>query len=110
VLVIPSVMALLGDNPMQSEFACHIGLRGKLFCRACWVKGFDGLEVDDVRDGVREPRREGSVARSEESVASSQEEFAGGHGSDNTGRESAKSDSEGSSIQKKGKGRRKKAV
>ncbi|EGO19214.1 hypothetical protein SERLADRAFT_411736 [Serpula lacrymans var. lacrymans S7.9] len=22
-----------------SEFACHIGLYGKLFCRACWVKG-----------------------------------------------------------------------
>lgn len=28
---------------MQSEFACHIGLRGKFFCRACWVKGFDTL-------------------------------------------------------------------
>ena len=26
---------------MQSEFACHIGLRGKFFCRACWVKGRD---------------------------------------------------------------------
>ncbi|KAL1726516.1 hypothetical protein EV714DRAFT_219219 [Schizophyllum commune] len=39
VLLIPSVLALLGDNPMQSEFACHIGLRGKLFCRMCWVKG-----------------------------------------------------------------------
>lgn len=41
VLLIPTVLALLGDNPMQSEFACHIGLRGKLFCRACWVKGSD---------------------------------------------------------------------
>jgi hypothetical protein len=37
------VLALLGDNPMQSEFACHIGLRGKLFCRSCWVKGTDAL-------------------------------------------------------------------
>ncbi|KAG5642862.1 hypothetical protein DXG03_002007 [Asterophora parasitica] len=45
VLVIPEVLALLGDNPMQSEFACHIGLRGKLFCRACWVKGSDS-EMD----------------------------------------------------------------
>ena len=44
VLVIPEVLALLGDNPMQSEFACHIGLRGKLFCRACWVKGTEALD------------------------------------------------------------------
>ncbi|EGO18389.1 hypothetical protein SERLADRAFT_412257 [Serpula lacrymans var. lacrymans S7.9] len=41
VLLLPFVLALLGDNPMQSEFACHIGLHGKLFCRACWVKGID---------------------------------------------------------------------
>ncbi|EGO31054.1 hypothetical protein SERLADRAFT_364786 [Serpula lacrymans var. lacrymans S7.9] len=41
VLLLPFVLALLGDNPMQSEFACHIGLCGKLFCRACWVKGTD---------------------------------------------------------------------
>lgn len=47
VLVIPEVLALLGDNPMQSEFACHIGLRGKLFCRACWVKGTDAMDGDD---------------------------------------------------------------
>ncbi|TRM70314.1 hypothetical protein BD626DRAFT_448805 [Schizophyllum amplum] len=52
VLLIPSVLALLGDNPMQSEFACHIGLRGKLFCRACWVKGFDGAEDDDDEPSV----------------------------------------------------------
>lgn len=43
VLMIPMVLALLGDNPMQSEFACHIGLGGKFFCRACWVKGMDTL-------------------------------------------------------------------
>jgi hypothetical protein len=29
VLVIPFVAALLGDNPMQSEFACHVGPGGK---------------------------------------------------------------------------------
>lgn len=40
------ILALLGDNPMQSEFACHIGLRGKYFCRACWVKGSDALDAD----------------------------------------------------------------
>ncbi|KAJ2968879.1 hypothetical protein NUW54_g13095 [Trametes sanguinea] len=41
VLVIPFVLALLGDNPMQSEFACHIGLQAKFFCRSCWCKGRD---------------------------------------------------------------------
>ncbi|KAJ7590368.1 hypothetical protein C8J56DRAFT_859767 [Mycena floridula] len=35
VLLIPSVLAMLGDNPMQSEFACHV--------RCCFVKGQDGL-------------------------------------------------------------------
>ena len=33
---------------MQSEFACHIGMWGKLFCQACWVKGSDALDVDDL--------------------------------------------------------------
>ncbi|KAJ7721586.1 hypothetical protein B0H14DRAFT_2642406 [Mycena olivaceomarginata] len=37
VLVIPEVLALLGDNPMQR----------KLFCRACWVKGHDAMDGDD---------------------------------------------------------------
>ncbi|KAG6835924.1 hypothetical protein H0H93_013289 [Arthromyces matolae] len=41
VLMIPSVVALLGDNPMQSELSCHVGLMGKYFCRVCQVKGFD---------------------------------------------------------------------
>jgi hypothetical protein len=58
------VLALLGDNPMQSEFACHIGLKGKLFCRACWVKGFDGLaeseEDEDVGSGVNSRQAETS--------------------------------------------------
>lgn len=44
VLVIPEVLALLGDNPMQSEFAFHVGLRGKLFRRACWVEGHHTLD------------------------------------------------------------------
>ena len=45
ILVFPVVLALLGDNPMQSEFACHIGMRGKFFCRECWVKGTDAADV-----------------------------------------------------------------
>ncbi|KIK11230.1 hypothetical protein PISMIDRAFT_19713 [Pisolithus microcarpus 441] len=39
VLVILAVLAMLGDNPMQSELACHVGLQGKFFCRNCWVQG-----------------------------------------------------------------------
>ncbi|KAJ7443599.1 hypothetical protein B0H11DRAFT_1747920 [Mycena galericulata] len=50
VLMIPAVLALLGDNPMQSEFACHIGLRGKFFCQACWVKGSDNAGENDGDD------------------------------------------------------------
>ncbi|KAJ6569397.1 hypothetical protein B0H19DRAFT_1257049 [Mycena capillaripes] len=81
VLVIPEVLALLGDNPMQSEFACHIGLRGKLFCRACWVKGHDAMDGDDADKPVRETNSKrrsegGSVAGSdgENSVAGSSDE------------------------------------
>lgn len=48
VLLIPSVLAMLGDNPMQSEFACHIGLRGRKFCRMCHVEGdVEGADEDD---------------------------------------------------------------
>ena len=48
VLVIPSVLAMLGDNPMQSEFCCHRGLAANRFCRVCWVqKGQDDEENDD---------------------------------------------------------------
>ncbi|KAI5996522.1 hypothetical protein F5J12DRAFT_907093 [Pisolithus orientalis] len=46
VLMIPSVLALLGDNPMQSELACHVGLRGKYFCCVCNVKGHDTQDLD----------------------------------------------------------------
>ncbi|PBK83841.1 hypothetical protein ARMGADRAFT_1048371 [Armillaria gallica] len=46
VLVFPVILAMLGDNPMQSEFACHIGLRGKYFCRMCNVKGKDAKDGD----------------------------------------------------------------
>ncbi|KAF9472390.1 hypothetical protein BDN70DRAFT_938219 [Pholiota conissans] len=45
VLIFPTILALLGDNPMHSEFACHIGLRRKYFCRACWVKGTDAQDA-----------------------------------------------------------------
>ncbi|KAJ3966306.1 hypothetical protein EV361DRAFT_809262 [Lentinula raphanica] len=51
VLIIPAVLAMLGDNPMQSEFACHVGLAGKYFCRCCWVKGRDAED-----EGALPPR------------------------------------------------------
>ena len=43
-LIIPVILAILGDNPMQSELACHVGLAGKLFCRCCFVHGRDSSE------------------------------------------------------------------
>ncbi|KAK7006456.1 hypothetical protein R3P38DRAFT_3038299 [Favolaschia claudopus] len=76
VLVIPEVLALLGDNPMQSEFACHIGLRGKLFCRACWVKGSDANEADSAETPAPADRGESDA----ESVGGSNEGSVAGSG------------------------------
>uniref|UniRef100_D8QAN3 Uncharacterized protein n=1 Tax=Schizophyllum commune (strain H4-8 / FGSC 9210) TaxID=578458 RepID=D8QAN3_SCHCM len=52
VLVIPSVFALLGDNPMQSELCCHSGLAANHFCRVCWVEGSD---MDDDSNVIKAP-------------------------------------------------------
>jgi hypothetical protein len=41
VMLIPWILAMAGDNPMQSEFASHIGLSGTCFCRVCNAKGSD---------------------------------------------------------------------
>ncbi|KAK1221922.1 hypothetical protein PQX77_015250 [Marasmius sp. AFHP31] len=69
VLLLPSVLALLGDNPMQSEFACHIGLRGKMFCRGCKVKGKDSKAAQGAGDGedsgCESESDDGSIAASE---------------------------------------------
>ncbi|KAJ7502333.1 hypothetical protein B0H11DRAFT_1712900, partial [Mycena galericulata] len=80
VLVIPEVLALLGDNPMQSEFACHIGLRGKLFCRACWVKGTDAMEDDSGDITARQPEANSDGGSDRASAAGSD------YGSDAKGR------------------------
>ncbi|KAJ7442954.1 hypothetical protein B0H11DRAFT_1748777, partial [Mycena galericulata] len=65
VLIIPAVLARLGDNPMQSEFACHIGLRGKFFCRACWVKGSDNAGESNGDDPTPAVRGDGNDSDAE---------------------------------------------
>ncbi|KZP26247.1 hypothetical protein FIBSPDRAFT_732946, partial [Athelia psychrophila] len=59
VVLIPSVLALLGDNPMQSELSCHVGLNGKFFCRSCFVKDPDAKE-----SGASGPDESSNVPRS----------------------------------------------
>ncbi|KAK7464371.1 hypothetical protein VKT23_006538 [Stygiomarasmius scandens] len=71
VLLVLSVLALLGDNPMQSEFACHIGLRGKFFCRHCWVKGKDAADSKTPgRSDAQAPETDETNASDESDAAS----------------------------------------
>ena len=52
MLVIMVMLALLGDNPIQSKMACYIGLHSKFFCRVCWIKG---CNVEDELDAILLP-------------------------------------------------------
>lgn len=52
VLTIPWPLAGLRDNPMLSEFASHIGMKGKFFCRVCMARGKDKNRGDGVEAEV----------------------------------------------------------
>lgn len=54
VLLMISVLALLGDNPMQSELACHIGMKGKFFCRMCKTQSHSLVEETSLRAWVKQ--------------------------------------------------------
>ncbi|KAH9915703.1 hypothetical protein B0H21DRAFT_713573 [Amylocystis lapponica] len=54
VLIIPWVLAFLGDNPMASEFASHVGMSGKCFCRVCKVRGADEKNCGAGQAGAKE--------------------------------------------------------
>ncbi|KAJ7686893.1 hypothetical protein B0H14DRAFT_2307407, partial [Mycena olivaceomarginata] len=38
ILILPWFLAFQGDNPMSSEFASHVGMKGKFFCCICKAK------------------------------------------------------------------------
>jgi hypothetical protein len=79
VLVIPMILVLLGNDPMQSEFACHIGLGGKFFCRACWVKGSDAA-AESAED------RETRVSDNESAIGSEATSDGGSDGQSTSGK------------------------
>lgn len=89
---------------MQSEFAAHIGLRGKYFCRACWVKGSDA-----TADADPSPRERGDVGNGG-GVLDPGSDRGSAVGSDDTGSDAASSEAGHVQPGAKSKGRRRKAV
>lgn len=74
--MIPAVLAIFGDNPMQSELACHVGLAGKFFCRNCWVKGRDTVGKEDLADNDANSDSDSVCTALTQSEGSGQEELA----------------------------------
>jgi hypothetical protein len=87
---------------MQSEFSCHIGLRGKLFCRGCWVKGSDALEGLRATSKINEDAPDMPPADISP-IASDNDSDSNFHGSSTLGRISASSPSVSMSKTKKAK-------
>ncbi|KAJ6604864.1 hypothetical protein B0H10DRAFT_2314156 [Mycena sp. CBHHK59/15] len=58
VLVIPSILAMLGDNPMQRKY----------FCRVCWVKGEPEADEEENDSDVLSDASSASSASSQQSA------------------------------------------
>ncbi|KAL1669170.1 hypothetical protein GGF50DRAFT_21913, partial [Schizophyllum commune] len=58
VLLMPWVHDFDADNPMASEFSCHIGLSGKCMCRLCTAEA--PKESDDIEE---EKKRLGNLLK-----------------------------------------------
>ncbi|KAL4078903.1 hypothetical protein V8B97DRAFT_2021242 [Scleroderma yunnanense] len=74
ILVFPSVLALLGDNPMQSELSCHVGSMGKYFCCVCNVKGHDAQAMTNNEDNQAHEQSDGVQSDGQRSIRSEGEE------------------------------------
>ncbi|KAI6029001.1 hypothetical protein EDC04DRAFT_2869083 [Pisolithus marmoratus] len=64
VLIFPAVLAMLGDNPMQSELACHIGFQGVDLHPA--HGHVDGVVMDLNRDDTCSVETQSCLSESEE--------------------------------------------
>lgn len=111
VLVLPFVLALLGDNPMQSEFACHIGLQAKFFCRNCWCKGRDVPGEREAAGDAEAHQDEAASASSNQSHNSAGvSNSSDGQASDDASASEVGTDTAGQTAQKRKPGRGKKAL
>lgn len=95
VLIIPSVFGLLGDNPMQSEMACHVGMAGNNFCRICKVSSPHFEEDEENGDIIP------STNRADESDALSERSDLSENGSEVSAVSGSEIEAQPSPCQKK---------